>query len=212
MTEHALTILCFGDSNSWGYVPGTAARYPKSVRWPGRLQELLGSKFDVIAEGLSGRAAVYADPISGHASAQPYFTQCLNSHAPIDLVVIMLGTNDMKAKFNLSAFDIAEGVGALVKAVKVNAINTQSKAPQILVVAPPPITELVDHREGSFAGALEKSPLIHDEFSRMCAENDVPMVATKDLISSSPTDGLHLEPEAHAALAEAVAERIRAMV
>ena len=84
------TILCYGDSNTWGYIPGTGNRYPRQVRWTGVLQNLLGEKFHVIEEGLNGRTTVMDDPTRIAKNGLPYLRPCLDSHAPIDLVVLML--------------------------------------------------------------------------------------------------------------------------
>src|SRR5688572_13370016 len=106
------TILCFGDSNTWGYVPGTGKRYPRSERWPGVLQETLGNEFLIIEEGLNARTTTMDDPIRGGAikNGLTYLRPCLESHAPIDLVLLLLGTNDLKHRFGLSAYDVAANV------------------------------------------------------------------------------------------------------
>ena len=92
-------ILCFGDSNTWGYVPGTGNRYPKQIRWTGLLQNLLGDSFFIIEEGLNGRTTVLDDPTRIAKNGMTYLRPCLDSQAPIDLVVMMLGTNDCKHRF-----------------------------------------------------------------------------------------------------------------
>ena len=102
-------ILCYGDSNTWGYNPHTELRYPRAVRWTGVLQRGLGPAYHVIEEGLNGRTTVWDDPIEGYKSGKEYLVPCLETHKPMDLVVIMLGTNDLKHRFSLTAFDIATG-------------------------------------------------------------------------------------------------------
>jgi lysophospholipase L1-like esterase len=104
------TILCYGDSNTWGWDPISESRLDKDVRWPGVLQQELGDDYEVISEGLPGRTTVWTDPIEGHMSGKDYLIPCLHSHKPIDLVIILLGTNDLKHRFGVTAFDIAEGI------------------------------------------------------------------------------------------------------
>ncbi|MBR0402477.1 MAG: hypothetical protein IJH73_08230, partial [Lachnospiraceae bacterium] len=115
-------ILCFGDSNTYGFSPdwvkGNFGRHDRSVRWTGRLQELLGDEYRIIEEGLSGRPTVFADPTMADMSGLPYFRPCLKSHMPLDLVIIMLGTNDMKHRFNMLPVDIAKEAEALGEIVQ----------------------------------------------------------------------------------------------
>jgi len=107
------TVLCYGDSNTWGYDPTSKERFAPETRWTGVLAESLGVAFRVIEEGLNGRTTVWDDPIEGHKNGQTYLVPCLASHKPIDLVVLMLGTNDLKMRFSVPADDIARGVGLL---------------------------------------------------------------------------------------------------
>ena len=106
------TILCYGDSNTWGYDPVSQDRYPPTQRWVSVLARELGPEYQVIAEGLNGRTTVWPDPVEGeHKNGKAYLLPCLESHHPLDLVVLMLGTNDLKHRFGLSAWDIARAAG-----------------------------------------------------------------------------------------------------
>ena len=109
------TVLCYGDSNTFGYVPETGLRYPKEVRYTGRLQQLLGEGYTVIEEGCNGRTTIYDDPIDGWKNGRDYLKPCLHSHRPVDIVTMMLGSNDLKTTFHLTADRIAAGVEVLVK-------------------------------------------------------------------------------------------------
>ena len=138
------TLVCFGDSNTWGYVPGSdGERHPRDVRWPNQLQHLLGDEWEVIAEGLNGRTATVDRPDSEGRNGLPYLLPCLHSHAPVDLVVIYLGTNDV----NFVDDDrVARCVGRLVEVVR------RCDA-EVLVVCPPPFD---GHELGpSFATELD---------------------------------------------------------
>lgn len=131
------TILCYGDSNTWGYIPGGKGRYPYSIRWTGVLQNELGSDYKIIEEGLNGRTTVFDDPIEGgFKSGLSYLTPCLETHKPLDLVILMLGTNDLKRRFALSAQDISQGVARLTEIVLKSDAGVEGKAPEVLIVSP----------------------------------------------------------------------------
>src|SRR6478672_7408743 len=106
----AKRILCFGDSNTWGRIPHVPGRYPVNVRWTGRLQKLLGDNFEIIEEGLGSRTTDLNYAKKPGRNGRAYLTPCLDSHNPLDVVVIMLGTNDAKIEFNRNAQDIALAV------------------------------------------------------------------------------------------------------
>ena len=163
------TILCYGDSNTWGYEPATKERYSRAERWTGILQRELGAGYYVVEEGLNGRTTVWDDPIEGYKNGKEQLIPCLTSHKPIDLVTIMLGTNDLKRRFSLGAYDIAEGAGVLVNIVQKSDCGPQEGAPKVLLMAPPPVAKLTEYAEmlkllssnradfPSITGALPKS-------------------------------------------------------
>ena len=103
-------ILCFGDSNTHGYMPGLGTRYPYDVRWPGVLARLLGAEYHIVEEGMDGRTTAFEDAIQPHRSALGYLYPCLKTHAPLDLVILMLGTNDTKVRYAVSAEEIGFGL------------------------------------------------------------------------------------------------------
>ncbi|MDP3962781.1 MAG: GDSL-type esterase/lipase family protein, partial [bacterium] len=107
LKDSAKTILCYGDSNTWGAIPSAGQRYPRSVRWTGVLQNLLGDDYEVLSEGLCGRTFVASDPAKSHRIGITHLQALLETHDPIDFLIIMLGTNDVKSTYNLSPEDIA---------------------------------------------------------------------------------------------------------
>ena len=111
------TILCYGDSNTYGYDPSCGLRYPENIRWTGRLAKILGSEYKIVEEGCNGRTTIFDDPIEGWKNGRDYLRPCLNSHKPVDIVIMMLGSNDMKEMFHASAEDIAYGAETLVKEI-----------------------------------------------------------------------------------------------
>jgi len=203
-------ILCFGDSNTWGYDPKTQDRFDSSKRWPGVLREALGAGYEVIEEGLSGRTTVWDDPIEGYKNGREYLIPCLETHRPLDLVIILLGTNDLKMRFSLSAFDIAEGAGALVRIVQKSEAGIGGAPPAVLLLAPPPIGKLSDYSE-MFEGADEKSRRLSVQFQRVAAELGCAWLDTAPVIISSDLDGIHFEESQHRKLGEAVARRVQVM-
>ena len=207
------TILCYGDSNTWGWSPSDMNRYPPNVRWPGVLRQLLGEGFSVIEEGLPGRTTVWDDPIEGYKNGATYLPPCLASHAPIDLVVIMLGTNDLKLRFSLPASDIASGIGVLVDIVQRSAAGPQGHAPAVLVIVPPTIAPLPgSENDEAYAGGAEKSRLMARYYRQVAGLRGCAVLDAAEIIAVSPVDGIHLDPEAHAQLGWAVASKCREML
>lgn len=200
-------VLCYGDSNTWGAIPGGEERYGRDSRWTGVLRNKLSEEYLVIEEGLNGRTTVWEDPIEGHKSGKDYLIPCLETHKPLDLVVIMLGTNDLKVRFSVSAYDVAEGAGRLVEIIRKSEVGPQNGAPEILLVAPPPIARLSEY-EQTFTGAREKSKGFSEQFKRVSEENDTYFLDAGKHASSSEKDGIHLDQKEHEKLGRAVGEKI----
>ncbi|MDH5687676.1 MAG: SGNH/GDSL hydrolase family protein [Candidatus Bathyarchaeota archaeon] len=201
-------VLCYGDSNTWGYNPLTKERYEKDERWTGVLQKTLGSDCHIIEEGLNGRTTVWDDPIEGYKNGKTYLIPCLETHKPLDLVIIMLGTNDMKKRFSLSAYDIAQGAGALVDVVDKSNCGRMEKPPRVLLLAPPPLGKLTEFAE-MFEGGTEKSKRLSQHYKNAALEYGCEFFDTSTVIRSSDVDGVHLEKEDHKALGKAVAEIVK---
>jgi lysophospholipase L1-like esterase len=205
------TVLCYGDSNTWGYDPRTQGRYPRDVRWPGVLRRELGEGYLVIEEGLNGRTTVWDDPIEGYKNGMSYLIPCLETHKPIDLVAIMLGTNDLKMRFSVPAFDIANGAGVLVDVVQKSAAGPGGGPPQVLLLAPPAVARLTDFAE-MFEGAEPKSARFADHYRRVAEERGCAFLDTADVVVSSDLDGIHLEESEHGKLGRAVAYRVKVIL
>jgi len=205
------TILCYGDSNTWGYNPTDAGRYPRDVRWTGVLARELGEGYLVIEEGLNGRTTVWDDPIEGYKNGYDYLIPCLETHRPIDLVVLMLGTNDLKVRFSVSAYDIANSAGVLVDVIQKSAAGPDGGAPRVLLMAPPPLARLTQFAE-MFEGAAAKSRKLGEHYRRVAAERGCAFLDAGSVIVSSDVDGIHFDPPEHAKLGRAVAERVKALL
>ena len=204
-------ILCFGDSNTWGYDPATEDRFDDQTRWTGVLQAALGADFTVIEEGLNGRTTVWNDPIEGYKNGHDYLVPCLETHRPLDLVVLMLGTNDLKRRFSLSAYDIAQGVAVLLRAISYSKAGRDGHAPRVLLLAPPPVARLTGFAE-MFEGSEAKSLLLGQHYRTVAIEYNVAFLDTSTVIRSSDLDGIHFEAEEHTKLGRAVAHEVLALV
>lgn len=202
-------VLCYGDSNTWGYNPATQERYDRDERWTGVFQETLGNEYHVIEEGLNGRTTVWDDPVEGrHKNGKTYLVPCLETHKPLDLVIIMLGTNDLKKRFSATAFDIAYGAGALVDIVKKSDSGRGGKPPKVLLLAPPPLGKLTEFAE-MFEGGKNKSEKFPQYYRNIAEEYGCEFLDTSTVIRSSDVDGVHFERKDHKALGKAVAGTVK---
>ncbi len=201
-------IVAFGDSNTWGYNPATCARFPRAKRWPSVMQRQLGDEFEVIAEGLNGRTTVHDDPIEPHRCGAQALPGCLMSHAPLDLVIIALGCNDLKKRFSVSPGDIAEGAARLVAIARTQTVGPDGGAPRVLLIAPPPVAKLTAFAE-MFEGAAEKSRLLGARYREIAARDRVALLEAGAVIRCSDLDGIHFEADQQELLGRAAAEAAR---
>ncbi|MCX5519437.1 SGNH/GDSL hydrolase family protein [Kaistia defluvii] len=210
-------VLAYGDSNTWGAatVPRPDERYAREERWTGVAQAELGPDWHVIEEGLPGRSTVHSDPVEGeYMNGKTYLLPCLRSHRPLDVVVIMLGTNDLKARFHVPAEDIAKGIGELIKVIKQAEAGNDAGVPKILVVAPPPMLDHTGQKpeytpmlEGGYAKSLKFATL----YAAIAKEHGVAFLDAGQHIRSSAFDGIHLDPADQAALGKAIAAAVRTL-
>jgi lysophospholipase L1-like esterase len=208
-------ILCYGDSNTWGYDPVTQTRFDDQTRWTRVLAATLGTGYEIIEEGLNGRTTVWDDPIEGELASdkngRTYLGPCLQSHAPLDGVILMLGTNDLKRRFGLPASDIALGVKALVGVIQRSRSGRGNVAPPVLLLAPPPLAALSEGMALAemFEGGEAKSVRFGELHARVAAEASCAFFDAGTVIRSSPVDGIHFDAEEHATLGAAVAGQTR---
>ena len=202
------TVLCYGDSNTWGSDPETGERFAPDVRWPGVLARELGEGYRVVEEGLPGRTTVRDDPVEGaHKNGRTYLRACLESHRPVDLVTVMLGTNDLKGRFGASASDIAQGAAVLAEMAHNSGCGPGGGAPAVLLIAPPPVGRLTEMAE-MFEGSEEKSARFAGHYRYFAEQKGCGFLEAGAVIASSDVDGIHLGAEAHRKLGEAVAVRV----
>ncbi|MBD3344886.1 MAG: hydrolase [Chitinivibrionales bacterium] len=204
-------VLCYGDSNTWGYNPSTGGQYSDDERWAGVLQEELGRGFTVIIEGLNGRTTMYDDPFEGaHKNGRTYLPACIESHKPLDLVIILLGTNDLKTRFHAAPIDVAQGAGMLAGIIQASDAGPRGVAPQVLLIAPPPFEKLTGFAD-NFAQGEEKSRHLTRFFKQVADSRRCHYLDAGEFIVSSPIDGIHLDATEHRTLAETVADTMKSI-
>jgi lysophospholipase L1-like esterase len=209
-------VLCYRDSNTWGCIPLAGAqapeRFPSDTRWPGVLRQRLGDGYWVVEEGLNGRTTVWEDGLGPYRNGRELLRPALLSHQPLDLVTIMLGTNDLKRRFSVSPEEIAEGAGLLVDVVRSSTCGPSGGAPHVLLVCPPPLGQLGADDEAEFEGAEEKSQLLAAHFEAVATGRHCAFLDAGAHVSSSDTDGIHLDREAHTRLGAAVAAAVQTIL
>jgi lysophospholipase L1-like esterase len=206
------SLLCFGDSNTHGTIPmrkrEEVLRFDFKLRWPGIVQELLGPNWWVIEEGLPGRTTSFDDPEEGEdRNALRYWQACLQSHRPVDAIVIMLGTNDLKTKFKATSEMISDGIDRLIDIAFQNT-PPGFNHPFILVIAPTPILEVSFFRE-VFAGGEIKSQQFAEAYYKVSLRPGVQFLNAASCCKVSNIDGIHLDAIAHQQLGHAVAEAVQ---
>lgn len=216
------TILCYGDSNVWGsiasWAPTTAPsrRYDEHTRWPRAMGNLLGRDYAVVEEGLSGRNTVFHDPDAPYKNAEAYLLPCLLSHRPLDLVIMMLGTNDLKLAFAPAPGHLADGMARLVDIVQQCAdCGSGAVPPPILLISPIHIArpqgrqDYFEARGGEACIDLVK--LFAPAYRALAREKGCHFLDAAVYGSPDPADGLHLTEPSHLALGRAVAKEVRAI-
>jgi lysophospholipase L1-like esterase len=210
------SILCFGDSLTWGWIPSEEGsptlRYPFEQRWTGVMAAELGSDYQVIEEGLSARTTSVDDPNDPRLNGSNYLPAALASHLPLDLVIILLGTNDTKPFFNRTPYDIAYGMSKLVGQVLTSAggVGTPYPAPKCLVVAPPPLTPMPHpYFEGMFGGAHAKSNELGKQYAAMADFLKVDFLDAANVITTDGCDGIHFTAQNNQDLGRAIAGKVK---
>ncbi len=205
-------VLCYGDSNTYGAPPVAGeGRFGPDVRWTGVMAKALGPGYTVVEEGLNGRTTRWDDPIELGRNGRTYLRPCIESQNPIDLMTIMLGTNDLKVRFDLAPSDIAQSAAELASEARRFAVNAEGQPAIVLLLAPPPTTTLTDYDQ-MFAGADVKSAQFAHYYAVMAKHHGLPFFDTGSVIRSSTGDGIHFDPDQHAVLGKALAAEVRRLL
>ncbi|MBQ8814558.1 MAG: hypothetical protein IJZ85_08700 [Lachnospiraceae bacterium] len=217
-----IQILCYGDSNTWGTIgrwyesKEPSERYDPEHRWPCVLQAQLGDAAEVIAEGLGGRSTIYTREGEEYKSGESYLLPCLHSHYPLDLVIIMLGTNDLQIKKDITEAELPVGISRLVDIVQRDVgSGRKGEAPKVLIIAPAEVQP----------SSPEGRVLVYDKFRRetgrnlslmfpevyanVAKEKGCYFLNSQDYAVPGPADGVHFDAESHVRLGQAVAEFVR---
>lgn len=211
-------ILCYGASNTWGFIPNSfdmkilrGKRYERHQRWPGILQQQLGDNYYIIEESLNGRTTIYDDFLSANRfrNGLAYLPLCLDTHYPLDLVICMLGTNDTKVHFNKSVKEIAAGMQQIVNFIKSSTAGRNGVAPEFLLIAPQPMTNVALKSDFFDETSITKSVEIPAAFQEVADMEKIHFLNSGDYVESSKLDGYHLDEAAHAILGRATTEKVK---
>ena len=206
-------ILCYGDSNTWGYVPGTGERYPEDVRWPCVCQKELGEEFKIIEDGINGRTTCYEPGWGDAKNGREGLSYALLSNYPLDGVVVMLGSNDLT--IHDAAF-AKKGASELLRIIKNANQYFRTEVPvfpdgvKILLIAPPLIGESSD-LSFLYAKASNESKKFAEYYRDLANEYEVEYLNAAEYAEPSDADHIHMTAEGHAALGKAVAEKLKEM-
>lgn len=203
-------ILAYGDSNTWGLVPGTQQRYPWQVRWTGLLQQMpCCGDVRILEEGLCGRTTVFEDALRRDRRGVDLLPVLLESHGPLDGAILMLGTNDCKTAYRASAFDIGVGIRDCL-----SLLREVLPARQILLISPILLGEDVwraDKDPDFSPGSVRVCRQLKEEYATIARQSGCGFLAASDFAEPSDVDDEHLTPEGHAALARAIAQKLQQM-
>ena len=204
-----INILCFGDSNTFGSVP-LGGRWPWGVRWTSLLQQHLGQEYHIIEEGCGGRTTVFEDQLEVDKNGRAHLLTALHSHRPLDLVILMLGTNDLKKRFSLLPVDVAVGAEELGRLVEHYDYGPFA-VPKVLMVSPIQIGDGVENSSctGFAPEAAENSRQLARYYEQRAKAHGWLYLDAASVAQPSKRDMLHMEPEGHAALADALEKIIR---
>ncbi|MGI9415423.1 MAG: SGNH/GDSL hydrolase family protein [Hyphomicrobiales bacterium] len=207
------TVLAYGDSLTWGIVPGTRERHAFADRWPNALERELGEGVRVIENGVSGRTTVLDDPYGPGRNGAAHLPMMLSAHAPLDLIVFMLGINDLNYCYGGRAFEAMQGMTRLVEIVRSHPLEPGMAAPQVLLVAPPHLRTPEDpDYEGYFGHIMEESAKLAPAYRRVAGEQACHFFDAAGAAEASPVDGCHLDAENTRALGRALAPGIRKLL
>jgi lysophospholipase L1-like esterase len=200
-------ILCYGDSNTWGWVPLELDRlYPPETRWTGLLQADLGADYRVLEAGLNGRTTVFEDPTTPNRNGRAALPLILEMQRPLDLVIVMLGTNDTKVRFSATPRDITTGLAEIVKGIRAYPCGpAPGVRPEILIIAPAPLSSGIWNwpaGEGFGDSGIEKSLKLAEYYEVLAREMDCRFLDAGRWGTVSPLDGIHFTEALHRSFAE----------
>ena len=202
-------IMCYGDSNTWGFIAGSDfKRYEDGVRWTSVLADTLGADYTVLEEGYNGRTTVWFDPVEQRKSGLETLTTIIDSCSPLDVVIIMLGTNDTKCQFTATSANIASSAALIAKEIMSSPFGPVfGQAPKVLLVSPPII------ENPQFAGLFDETSAaisrgFSEDFKKQAELLSCSFFDAASCTEPDPKDGVHITAESHSKLGRAIAEKI----
>ncbi|MGB3501105.1 MAG: SGNH/GDSL hydrolase family protein [Mesorhizobium sp.] len=208
------TILCYGDSLTWGYNPDGPARHDAADRWPNVLQAALGSNVAVMAEGLNGRTTAFDDHLApAERNGARLLPTILTTHSPLDLVIVFLGANDMKPWVAGRAIASKQGMQRIVDIIRTHTYPLAANAPDILIVAPPPLTDTGDPDFAAmFEGGIEQSQMLASLYADLADQAGCGFFDASSVARASPLDGVHLDADNTRAIGRGLEPIVRVML
>lgn len=214
MKNTPIKVLCYGDSNTWGFTPGLGVRFGKDSRWPALMQKELGDGYEVIEDGIIGRTTVYDDPVNPYRNGLTGLGYSLQTHCPIDLVVVCLGSNDLQFT-NLAG--VIRGIKEILRTLKnANTIFTGSTRlfrtePKILLVAPPPLHDDHDRMrpDTAMCGRVPDSRRFGEVYRQIAPQYGAAFLDAGAVAQASDVDGIHMDADSHRRLAAAISAQVR---
>jgi lysophospholipase L1-like esterase len=206
------TVLCFGDSLTWGADAQSGGRHGPQFRWPNVLAASLGDGVEVITDGLRGRTTAYDEHLADcDRNGARILPTVLYTHAPLDLVILMLGANDMKPHIAGTALAAMQGMRRCVEIVRINAMRDSSTTPpQVLIVSPPPLCETANTEfSAMFAGGIEQSKMLASFYRDLADEQGADFFDAGTVAHTTPLDGVHLDAENTRAVGRALAPIVK---
>ncbi len=209
------TVLCYGDSLTWGADAATGGRHAWQDRWPNVLAAGLGSEVEVITDGLRGRTTAYDEHLADcDRNGARILPTVLYAHAPLDLVILMLGANDMKPHIAGTALAAMQGMRRCVELVRINAMRDSSTTPpHVLIVAPPALCETADFEfSAMFAGGIEQSRMLASFYADLADEQGADFFDAGTVARTTPIDGVHIDAENTRAIGRALTPIVKLML
>jgi len=204
-------ILVYGDSLSWGVIPGTRRRLPFEQRWPGVMETQLNSARQgvrVIEDCLNGRRTVLEDPMRPGRNGLVGIGQRMEVHSPLALAIVMLGVNDFQSFYTFNAWQSSQGIAAIVRAMRAAPIESGMPVPSILIVSPPPITAPAGDNVQKFLGAEIKCTGLADAFRAVAESEGCAFFDAGSVARLSAIDGIHMDADQHEALGSALTGKV----
>lgn len=213
-TVDPVSVVCFGDSLTWGFRPGARTRYGHGIRWTRVLQRELGTGYYVLEEGVNGRTTVFEDPVRGDKNGLAHLATVRKTHMPIDILVLMLGTNDLQSRFNMTAGAIGHAMARLLDYARTPTDDPEGKAPKILLMSPPPLGDFAGSPlEAMFCGkSIAESRKLKDVYAQLAEQYGTAFFDAGTVVNPSRVDSVHWDEDMQAPFGRAVAAEVRKLV